>query len=78
MLLFMYKGIVTPSSLVLAIHAHDIQNSLHSALSKDTTLNAKEPISFQDHTVSQLSPLTHQMVGLVIIYSFLQFSSLVS
>jgi hypothetical protein len=44
MLLSMYKGIISSSSSAIIFHSHERQNSLRSTLSKDTTLNTKEPI----------------------------------
>jgi hypothetical protein len=47
--LSMYEGIVTSSSS-LTIYSHDLQSSLRSSLSKETTLKTNEPTSiFSKH-----------------------------
>jgi hypothetical protein len=53
----MYTWIVTLSSLSLANHSHELQNSLRSVLVKDTTLNTNEPTSkFAKHDECPIVP----------------------
>jgi hypothetical protein len=53
----MYTGIVASSSLSLANPSHDLQNSLRSALPKDTTLNTNELTSrFAKHDKFPIVP----------------------
>jgi hypothetical protein len=51
----MYIWIVASSSLSLANHSHVLQNTLRSALAKDTPLNTKEPnFRFAKHDEFQI------------------------
>jgi hypothetical protein len=55
-LLAMYKRIGTSFSSTLTSQSYDIQSSLHSALSKYTTLNTKEPTSTYSKQYSVPTP----------------------
>jgi hypothetical protein len=54
---FPCTGTIASSSLSLAKHSHDLQNSKRSTLAKDTTLNTKKPTSrFAKHDEFQIVP----------------------